>query len=58
MEECRICYAQVSLDALGGHMMWHNQQRQIMELCVKNLEGALDLIERMSQKVHLPRGPR
>lgn len=56
MQECRVCYGQVALDALGAHMMWHNQQREIMELCIRNLESALDLIENMTQKVHLPRG--
>lgn len=57
MTECPVCYAQVAQDVLNGHMMWHSQQRQILELAVKNIEGVLAIIETLTKST-LPRGPR
>ena len=51
MDECQVCYAQIALNAIGAHARWHANQRQIQELTVKNLEGALDLIQKMVKNV-------
>jgi hypothetical protein len=53
--ECPHCYAQVALDSLAGHHLWHTQQRQMMELTVKNLEGLANIVERLL-KAQLPKG--
>ncbi len=45
--ECRTCYAAVARDAYMGHERWHKNQTTIIELTVQNLEGSLNLIQRM-----------
>lgn len=50
MHECSECHAQVDAPALGAHILWHNQIREMLTVLHSNIQSLTNIVERLMNR--------